>query len=334
MAETANIAAMAEKLSNELFSVFGWKRVGPTNQNWACEDTSHNLKTHPSDVVFFYDEPYAAIRTYLTCDLKSYKKGSITGASVKAAIESLSKAVACANKSSAWQKLYLHKNVTPVICGLLFIYNHDGGYDAGFPALLSEIVPSTLALPKGSKLIALGPRDVSWLDNVRYDIERCRGKGTLPPAERCQFFYPDLVRRKLIQSKPHTAATVEVLTSPWIMLESQNADGMRSGVDIYYRDSGNTQDEFIYLIDWLLHYNVVHNAVSVRIKTFNADRSAAAFFDQAKHIYVDNYGRIIGSRTDLRQRTSALEKRLTTISCQSIPQVISTFSDVELGMRP
>ena len=238
--ETTNIARMAEKLSEELFSTFGWKDTGSTNQNWSCQNSSHGSKTHPSDVVFFYDEPYSDIRTYLNCDLKSYKKGSITSASVRAAIESLAKAVSCAEVSEEWQRKYCHKNVTPAICGLLFIYNHDGAYDADFNTMLKEIAPSKLALPRGSKLIVLGPQDIFWLDNVRHDIVLCRGSNTLPPTEQCQFLYPDLVRRKLIIAKPRTAATVEMLTSPWIMLESRDKENHRIGLDIYYRDQGNT----------------------------------------------------------------------------------------------
>lgn len=335
MPETANIAAMAEKLSDELFAIFGWKKTGSTNQNWECQNASHAVKSHPSDVVFYYDEPYSAIRTYLNCDLKSYAKGSITSTSVKAAIDSLAKAVACAEVSEQWQQMYCrgHKNVTAAICGLLFVYNHDGAYDADFRSMLNEVVPSKLALPRGSKLIVLGPHDIYWLDNVRYDIENSRGKNKLPPAEKCQFLYPDLVRRKVIHTKPRTAATVEMLTSPWIMLESQNEDGSRSGVDVYYRDDGNTTDEFLYLIDWLLQYNVIHSAVTIRIKTLDADSNASTRFEQAKDTYVDNYARLIGSPPDGQQRTANMEKRLDTITCRAIPQVISNFSEIELGMR-
>lgn len=65
MAETADIAAMAERLSGELFAEFFWKRTGPMNENWACERPEHHkVKTHPSDVVFYYDEPYTQQRTY------------------------------------------------------------------------------------------------------------------------------------------------------------------------------------------------------------------------------------------------------------------------------
>lgn len=91
MAETANIAAMAERLSNELFSEFFWKRTGPMNANWACQKQQrHEKKTHPSDVVFYYDDPYSRHRVYVNCDLKSYAKSSITAPALRGALESLS----------------------------------------------------------------------------------------------------------------------------------------------------------------------------------------------------------------------------------------------------
>lgn len=73
MAETINIAKMAEKLSKGIFGEFLWQRMEHTNLNWPCEDQeTHEVKTHPSDVVFWYDEPYSQSRTYVNCDLKSY----------------------------------------------------------------------------------------------------------------------------------------------------------------------------------------------------------------------------------------------------------------------
>lgn len=73
MGETANIARMAEKLSDDLFSEFFWEKTGPMNENWGCEDKEkHKVETHPSDVVFYYDEPYSHTRTYVNCDLKSW----------------------------------------------------------------------------------------------------------------------------------------------------------------------------------------------------------------------------------------------------------------------
>ncbi|RYZ80706.1 MAG: hypothetical protein EOP04_25375, partial [Proteobacteria bacterium] len=169
MAETANIAKMAEKLSDEIFGEFLWTKVGPTNQNWPCEDPSrHKVKTHPSDVVFFYDEPYSVSRTYINCDLKSYAANSISPINVRGAVESLAKQIACAETSDEWRRLYVHENVTSEVAGLLFVYNHDGGYDKDFQAKLETVKSEKLDLPKGTKLVVMGPADIFWLDNVRY----------------------------------------------------------------------------------------------------------------------------------------------------------------------
>jgi len=82
MSETSNIAKMAELLSSELFSEFLWKRTGPVDQDWKCVLESHHKNTHPSDVVFYYDEPYEPVRTYVNCDLKSYSADTISAAQI------------------------------------------------------------------------------------------------------------------------------------------------------------------------------------------------------------------------------------------------------------
>src|SRR6185437_3768261 len=93
---------------------FFWQTNGTYDQNWPCEDpTGHVLpttemqvadatsatkrkrkspppqKTHPSDVVFSYDEPYRTVRTYVNCDLKSYAAGTITPHKVLSAMRDL-----------------------------------------------------------------------------------------------------------------------------------------------------------------------------------------------------------------------------------------------------
>lgn len=58
MAETVNIAQMAEKLADKIFNEFFWDRIGPTNINWKCESPDvHKVATHPTDIVFFTMSP-------------------------------------------------------------------------------------------------------------------------------------------------------------------------------------------------------------------------------------------------------------------------------------
>lgn len=171
VAETSNIAKMAALLSDDVFGEFLWKRVGPVDTNWPCEDRDHHkTPTHPSDVVFYYDNPYSLSRTYINCDLKSYANGTITKSKLAPAIESLARSVSCAEKSAEWQERFLHDQANHDICGLLFVYNHDGEYDNDFRRVLSDITPRLNDLPKNSKLVVLGPEDIFWLDNVRYEI--------------------------------------------------------------------------------------------------------------------------------------------------------------------
>lgn len=329
MAETSKIAQMAIKLSEEVFSEFFWTKVGPEDQNWPCEDRgSHGVETHPADVVFYYDEPYSLRRTFVHCDLKSYAKGSITSDNVHGAIASLAKQVACAEKSERWRDLYMHGDVTPDVCGLLFVYNHDGGYDKNFMSHLHTVKDKNLMLPRGSRIVVLGPYDIFWLDNVRYDIRQLRGSAgphALPAAQRCKYFYPQLDGRANLQPDKARAATLEMLTSPWIVLEYRHGPNHSfRGVVVYYRRAGATEEEFMYLLDFLRHYQVLEDATKIEVRTLEADVAAAAKFQKAKQRYVEGLG-------DDAHATELAEK-VSAIAYTKMTQVVSDFSAVDLGM--
>lgn len=330
MGETANIAAMAEKLSGELFAEFFWKRTGPTNQNWTCEKQEvHKVATHPSDVVFYYDEPYARQRTYVNCDLKSYARSSITTPALRGALESLAKQVACAEVSDEWRSAYVHSGVTPTVAGLLFVYNHDGEYDKDFRGHLKALQTAKLDLPRGTKLVVLGPEDIFWLDNVRYELVQMRGRRSgrepLPDPEHCKYFYPQLVRRKNLQLDHAKSATLEMLTSKLIVLEYVRPSSPdRLGVVMFYRGKGASADEFTYLLDYLRHFQLLQEHVDVEIKLLDASPLAQAMFQKAVQSYVD--GLAAGGHA------SPLAECVSRIEYKRITQVLTRFSDIEIGM--
>lgn len=329
MAETIHIAQMAEKLSDELFSEFFWERIGPTNQNWLCEDQDHHhVSTHPSDVVFFYDEPYTQNRTYINCDLKSYASGTINSSNIKSAVVSLAKQVACAERSDEWSKLYIHPDTSPSITGMLFVYNHDGGYDKNFNSLLIAIKNKELDLPRNSKIVVLGPEDIFWLDNVRYEIRQMRGSSgasKLPPAEHCNYFYPQLVLRANSRVEKARAATLEMLTSPWIILEyKRQAPDVGRGFVIFYRRDGSTVQEFMYLFDYLRHYQVLSKDTIIQIKLFGTIPTAHSNFSKAIHQYIAD--------TCDGNESSDLAKMVRQIKYSKMTQVVTQFSQIELGM--
>ena len=63
--ETSAIQRVAGKISDDIFSVFKWDRAARADMNWDCCQEAHSKKTHPSDVVFFYIDPYEEEMVYL-----------------------------------------------------------------------------------------------------------------------------------------------------------------------------------------------------------------------------------------------------------------------------
>jgi len=324
MAETTNIAKMAEKLSKELFAEFLWQSVGSTNINWSCEDkNSHNSNTHPSDVVFYYDEPYTQARTYVNCDLKSYAKGSITTGSIRSAIESLAKTLSCAEKSDEFRTNFIHNHVSPEICGLLFVYNHDGEYDKDFNSILDKIKNEKLEIPSKSKIVVLGPSEIYWLNNVHHEIAYMRGGSAILPArEYCKYHYPHLVRRKNVQLKHAKSATLEMLTAPWIILSFSDPKKLSlKGFVIFYKKRGDSAEEFLYLIDYLTNYQVLVDENEIYIKILDPHPSAVAFFNKAKDQYAEEC-----------EGGSEMRDRLDSIKFGQVNTVRTKFSELELGM--
>jgi hypothetical protein len=322
MAETKNIAEMAAILSNDLFAEFLWTRTGPADTNWPCEnEDQHKAPTHPSDVVFYYDNPYSLSRTYINCDLKSYASASITKSKITPSIESLARSISCAEKSAEWQKRFVSDQVNSEISGLLFVYNHDGEYDKQFKELLREGKPKIDDIPKKSKLFVLGPEDIFWLNNVRYEIVQMRGKGILPARQHCRFYYPNLVRRNNVQPEHARAATLEMLTGPWIILFYSDPDTKRDGFVIFYRRSGDSVPEFLYFIDYLMCYQVLQANTEVYLRTLDTALNAPALFDKAVSEY-----------TEQCDNSAEILARLKAIKYAQINDIHTQFSQIELGM--
>ncbi|WP_371875103.1 hypothetical protein [Duganella vulcania] len=323
--ENEHTAAQAEIVASELFSEFFWNKLGPTNHDWPCEEQElHQVKTHPCDVVYYYDEPYAARQTYVHCDLKSYAKGSITSLALKVAAESLARQVACAERSEEWRKLHTQDHVTFIVSGLLFVYNHDGEYDKDFNSSLIGITPESLQLPRGSRLFILGPKEIFWLDNVRDEIQRMRGKknAEIPQAEFCSYFHPQLIRRANLQVKKAKAATLETLTSPIIILEHSDPRGSaKRGVVVFYGRAGESADEFMYLIDTLRKYELLDGRTDVVVKTLDASRVSSPMFEKAKLQYLEG---LAGSTTDLGDY-------VRQIRYEPMSHIKTSYSNIDLG---
>ncbi|QWT19518.1 hypothetical protein KPL74_17440 [Bacillus sp. NP157] len=336
--ENENKAKMAERLADDIFGEFMWERVGPKNINWACSVPElHGTETHPADVVFYYDEPYSRSRTYVHCDLKSYGKKTITSASVQGALRSLARQAMCAETSESWQENYLHEGHTPNVRGLLFIYNHDGQYDKDFGTHLAGYRNEKLDLAEGTSIAVFGPEDVFWINNVAMDIRQLRGRkgdDSVPMYEHCRFYYPDLDRHANVQRDQAKAATLEMLTGPWIIMQYRRPLTAVEGILIYYRRAGDSEEEFLYLLDYLRHYQLIGSA-EIRIRTLNAAQHTKAVFQRACQRYVANYEPAESGSSDganLSQKKSEFRLQVEAIKIDNLNQVQAVFSEVTVGM--
>ncbi|TXD42396.1 hypothetical protein TR80_014280 [Xanthomonas campestris] len=324
MAETTNIAKMAEKVSEDIFEVFGWERLLPSDQNWECVSEEHDKKTHPSDVVFRYKHPYLDSTIYFTTDLKSFAKESVTKQQLKKAIASLGMSAACAAISEAWQTLYLAPDSKSDVRGLLFIYNHDSDYSGDFDQLVVDSSSAKKGLSASTILHVVGPEMVAYLATVANDIVNLKGKKKLPTDEgRFWFFYPDLIGEPARQPRSKSA-TIESLCGPLIVCEyilDKPTEKATTGALVYYSRKGENIDEFKYILDYLFRYQLLSNCDEITLRMAHAVDQAPALFQKAIDAYVADFN-------DLQE----VRERLARVKIETITNIIKVFSSVEVGM--
>lgn len=322
MAETGNIETIAKEVSSRIFSWFKWKQFQLTDVNWECVKEKHNKKTHPSDVVFYYADPYTGRDIYLNTDLKSYAKGSITKESVTTALSNLSLSVDCARVSHDWQKKYIVNEMNyGDVGGLLFIYNHDGDYDKGLTEIVGKLECHKLPIAENTKVNLMDPLTIKRLNNVVVDIKDMVANEKFTKANYT-FFYPDLIRTKRKGDEWAQPASIEALTAPWLILKYKVPKEGNEGYVIYYHRKGDSIDEFVYLLDALSHHQMLLSNKPIALRLTDACSSATINFQKAKIEYLRIWG-----------LDESRESQLNRIEAGHIEQLSQYFSDIEIGMR-
>lgn len=336
MSENANIAQIANKVSTDIFKVFHWELHAQNDSNFECVLDSHknglgkNKLTHPGDVVFRYFDPYLNKTIYLHTDLKSYKKSTIQKTKIRDAITSLAMTVECAHISASWSKKFLAEEGHPYeIRGLLFVVNHDNKATLRFNELLRGISKTSLSIAKSQILHVLGPIEISSLYSIATDIKLSIADKKISPLYR--FFYPDLTLwKRHTPDDQRTGATIEMLMAPYFILKHaavQDEKGVeieRLGSLIYYARSGETVEEFVYLLDCLSRCQLVNSREQIRIRSSHRERSPEMKnnFDKAKRRYCQMWG-FDGDR----------EQEVMSISIDGIQQILPNYVPDEIGWR-
>jgi len=293
LSETSNIAEIGRKVANEIFSVFGWKTTGPKDHNFECaRPDDHEKDTHPSDVVFWYEDPYANQKIFLNTDLKSWKKETFSKPKIRGEIARLCQAVDCAGTSPSWMTLFGDSNTNFEVHGLLFLFNRDGALETSVSRMLADYESESFTLPKHQRVFVFTPETVNYIAAVANDIKVSCGEGDLPGLRKLNFYYPDLVE---IRPRSHNrnVATAEVLGGPWQVLRYNDKFGAarhrQVGYYVYYRGKGSSEDEYKYLIDFFFRYQLLGDDEVISIRMPFANEHAKAVFTRAKDSYASEF---------------------------------------------
>lgn len=323
MAETSNIAEIARKVSEEIFEILKWQRINLNDKNWDCIDTDKhdNKTTHPTDAMFHYLDPYTGKRIYINTDLKSFARKSIQKTQIVKDLVSLAQAIDCANKSKEWFDTFAYLNQERYdVAGMLLIHNHDNNYDKDFKEVMSQINNKNLHITDNQKIFVLGPDNINYLISITNDIATLVFKKIICDLTDLTFYYPDLMsRRRHDRNNIKHAATLESITSNWLILKSESKN--KETYIIYYRGNGSTVKEFEYLIDSLSFFQLLSGENEIKIRLYQSDSKAVLNFNKAKNEYLKAWNLNHG------------DKNLDFLSATNINSVIKEFSTFELGIQ-
>lgn len=354
MAETSEIAEMANKVSEELFEWFKWEKIPIMDQNFACHkvdkhflNTDENKsKTHPVDVVFRYRDPYSGLFVYLNTDLKSYKKTSITTSMVRQALKSLAHTIECAAGSREWKEKYCLDQNSYEIRGMLFVYNHDGEFHKEFYDLFNPpkntggklsggIKLSSIPIARNQKIHIFEPLLINYMQTIIADMNELHHKSSFPKKDYI-FFYPDQNLHKCLEGNQKlNPATVEAITAPFLFIKhdevttyneetKKTEQSFGKGFVIYFNKSGSNEYEFVYLFDILSKFQLLNKELTIRIRvaSHNPDKNIMSKYQKAISIYARDWN-FDDNKKEL----------LNKIQFKIINITKSTFSTNELAWR-
>lgn len=329
MSETINIAEVASKVSRDIFKVFRWYTHPRKDDNFPCDDSQHSTSrgkskaSHPTDVVFSYQDPYAAARVHLLCDLKSYKASSISSTSIRKALHSLAMSVECAAHSDVWKtKFSVDVGEAHEVRGLLFVHNHDGSYSKSFAEEIAKVNVKSLAMRDGVYLHYLGPSDIDRLYDIATDILRLVAQDEL--SKGYSFYYPDLVLSRRVGDVWDQQATIEVLAGPFVIIKYPREDERPGGYLIYYNRAGETISEFEYLIDCLSRFQILDSGEKIRLRVSHSAVSQD---------YKSNFGFAVQRYAKAWALDSDRSARIESIEIDRVQTNVASYNPGDCGWR-
>lgn len=316
MSETIRISELANLIVADIGNFLKWKIHEENDLDFTCCIKEEHFKgskptdkkTHPTDLVISYIDPYENKKIYFNTDLKSYASKSIGYSAVKDWLISLTNGTVCSNVSKEWKQRYSVEGEYE-IRGLLFVYNHDGLFETPFYSFIYDYPnhpPSTkkkspsrfhlkdLDIPTNIKLHIIDPLLIDSILSIKLDLDILKTKGKVPSDEvhsPISFYYPNRQRKKPSLTPKECPATLELISGPFFIMTyesfitySHNPKNLKKpktiennrGNIIYYKDKGDSVDEFIYLIESLMMYELIHENCDTYIRHYSREKCSNA----------------------------------------------------------
>lgn len=236
-------------------------------------------------MVYSYLDPYTEKTVVINTDLKSYATGSIKQFNIRKALKSLAHTIDCARYSDEWKQRYSLSQENIEIRGMLFVYNHDGGWDNNFYDIFygkknqrknkgtseneNDINILNFDLQANQQIHILEPSSIKYIKTVFEDLERLDSRGEFN-REKFQFFYPDLNLHKTNSLPNQRPATLELISAPFMIIEYEGdtlfngkqevVKKIDPGYKVYYREKIENWKDIFYLLDSLSNFQMLNGS--------------------------------------------------------------------------
>jgi hypothetical protein len=353
MSETIRIADLASKISDELFTFFKWSMCSENDLNFKCKTPSLHFpssaedsdKTHPTDVVFHYHDPYLNKRIYFNTDLKSYADSSIKYNEVRDWLTSLIKGTECAKGSSEWKQRYDIRGSTE-IRGMLFIYNHDGQFKKSVYDYIHDIPIKNLKegqprpkgfylkdlnIPKDMKIHLVDPLLIDYMLTIKHDVAVLKSENKIPGHKNLRFFYPPKQLYKSALAPNERPATIEMIAGPFLIItydefkyydDDEKPLSAPRGNIIYYNGRGETPEEFMFLIETLMMFDLINENVTTRVRLYSKELHTTA---------IENFKSAIKKYSQTWGYSANMQKIISSIEINSIPLMQKIFCNKSIS---
>lgn len=334
MSETKNIGEMTAILARKVLPILYWEEVrGPDDTSWPCVKPEHNKKDHPTDAVYRFKHPYTGRENYIIFDFKSLAADSIQPANIVNALKSMALTLDCSRLSDVWNKRYAgdtsHDNI-----GALMVYNRDDNYKRDFAShiigkLFENFPEQWPQVPTRQEVIIVSPEVIIFLNSMYSDLAELEMEKKIPDQSKRGFFHPS----KILNDSDRLLAPHEYYETPLlpdqidsnIIIRCYYPRSEKFDFLIYYRDRGESHEEFMYLFDQLIGYQIVSQANTIQIRAYDPDDNAFPLFERAKELFA-----AYSSHDDFI--VELLMDRLKMITFTSFDKKVPKFYEVEVGM--